>query len=136
MTRELRTQAVVSETEPGNATVAAGSASLVAILTLLVLAMPAGAQTKNSCLDCHGILPPPYEVSAQQFADDIHERKGLGCVGCHGGDPSKDDAPAAMSRAAGFRGKIKRAQIPALCANCHSDAAFMRRFRVVLPQVR
>jgi len=33
-----------------------------------------------------------------------------------------------MGRAAGFRGKILRAQTPALCARCHSDAAYMRQF--------
>ncbi len=38
-----------------------------------------------------------------------------------------------MSRAAGFRGKIQRAQVPALCATCHSDAAYMRQFN---PSVR
>ena len=34
----------------------------------------------------------------------------------------------AMSKAAGFRGKIERSQIPALCGRCHSDAAFMRQY--------
>ena len=33
-----------------------------------------------------------------------------------------------MSRAAGFRGKIQRAQVPALCASCHADAALMRKY--------
>ncbi len=33
-----------------------------------------------------------------------------------------------MGRPAGFRGKILRAQIPALCVRCHSDAAYMRQF--------
>ena len=34
----------------------------------------------------------------------------------------------AMSKAAGFRGKIERSQIPALCGGCHSDGAFMRKY--------
>jgi hypothetical protein len=34
----------------------------------------------------------------------------------------------AMSKSAGFRGKIERNQIPALCGRCHSDAAFMRQY--------
>ncbi len=34
----------------------------------------------------------------------------------------------AMNKAAGFRGKIERSQIPALCARCHSDGAFMRKY--------
>jgi hypothetical protein len=39
----------------------------------------------------------------------------------------------AMSKAAGFRGKIVRSQIPELCGRCHSDAAFMRKYN---PSVR
>jgi hypothetical protein len=34
----------------------------------------------------------------------------------------------AMSKAAGFRGKIVRKQIPELCGHCHSDGAFMRKY--------
>ncbi len=34
----------------------------------------------------------------------------------------------AMSKAAGFRGKIQRNQIPELCGRCHSDGAFMRKY--------
>jgi hypothetical protein len=34
----------------------------------------------------------------------------------------------AMSKSAGFRGKIERRQIPALCGRCHSDGAFMRQY--------
>ena len=33
-----------------------------------------------------------------------------------------------MSKAAGFRGKIERKQIPQLCGGCHSDGAFMRKY--------
>jgi hypothetical protein len=104
-------------------------------ILMLCLAATAAAQTpprpapaKDSCVECHAIMPPPYEVSPQKFAEDVHARKGLRCVDCHGGDPSQDDAPAAMNPRAGFRGKIQRAQIPAFCGSCHSDPAYMRRF--------
>ena len=33
-----------------------------------------------------------------------------------------------MSKAAGFRGKIERKDVPALCGRCHSDAAYMRQY--------
>jgi len=85
------------------------------------------AETQNTCLDCHGTLDPPLRVSAEQFAPDIHSQKGLTCASCHGGDPTKADMDA-MSKAAGFRGKIERSKIPALCGSCHSDAAFMRKY--------
>jgi len=34
----------------------------------------------------------------------------------------------AMSKAAGFRGRIQRSQIPEVCGRCHSDPAFMRQY--------
>jgi len=89
--------------------------------------LAASGQSKNSCLDCHSLLDPPLRVTSEQFAQDIHSQKGLTCAACHGGDPSKD-GDEAMSRAAGFRGKPDRKQIPELCGKCHSDAAYMRQY--------
>lgn len=97
---------------------------------LLGMALCSGtvcAQTQNTCLDCHGALDPPLQVTEQQFSSDIHSRQGLTCASCHGGDPTKADLEA-MSKAAGFRGKIERKNIPELCGRCHSDAAFMRKY--------
>jgi hypothetical protein len=93
----------------------------------LLMAASAWAQAPNTCLDCHSALEPPQQVTAEHFAADIHAQKGLTCASCHGGDPTKDDDQA-MSKAAGFRGHIKRSQIPELCASCHSDATYMHKF--------
>ena len=99
-----------------------------------LLAAPAlDAQPKNSCIGCHGTFDPPLGVNADEFAGSIHAQKGLLCTSCHGGDSSSDDMTVAMGKAAGFRGHIERAQIPALCGKCHSDAAYMRGFN---PSVR
>jgi hypothetical protein len=100
--------------------------------TFVLLAMGlfggmARAQAQNTCLDCHGALDPPLQVTEQQFASDIHSQKGLTCASCHGGDPTKGDMDA-MSKAAGFRGKIGRKDVPVLCGRCHSDGAFMRKY--------
>lgn len=95
---------------------------------LVLLAAPAAAQSKNSCLDCHSSLPDPIGVSQDKFSHDIHSQKGLTCASCHGGDPTKDDADQAMSRKAGWKGKIERASIPGLCGSCHSNPAFMRTY--------
>jgi hypothetical protein len=101
------------------------------VVALLLLMFFCGglacAQQQNTCLDCHSALDPPLQVTAEMFAQDIHSQKGLTCASCHGGDPTKAD-PDAMSKSAGFRGKIGRSQIPALCGSCHSDAAFMRKY--------
>jgi hypothetical protein len=101
--------------------------ALLLLSVLLVCGGLARAQTASTCLDCHGALDPPLQVTAEQFAQDIHSQKGLTCASCHGGDPTKADLDA-MSKKAGFRGKIQRSQIPALCGGCHSDGAFIRKY--------
>lgn len=96
------------------------------LLLLLVFCGAARPQTQNTCLDCHSLLDPPLQVTQEQFSRDIHAQKGLTCASCHGGDPTHRDADA-MSKQAGFRGSVRRAQIPELCGRCHSDAVFMRQ---------
>ena len=100
---------------------------LVAVWSLCV-GLPVSAQTKNSCLDCHSNLPEPLDVSVETYRQNIHGQKGLTCAACHGGDASSDDPERAMSRAAGWKGKIERKQIPELCASCHSDAERMKKY--------
>jgi predicted CXXCH cytochrome family protein len=95
---------------------------------LILGAAAANGQSKNSCLDCHSNLPEPLGVSQEKFSQDIHAQRGLTCASCHGGDPSSDDPDKAMSRKAGWRGKIDRKQIPQLCGTCHSDPAYIRQF--------
>src|SRR6202162_1695779 len=101
---------------------------LSSLLAALLLGSVARAQTRNSCLDCHSALDPPYKVTAEQFSQDIHAQKGLTCASCHGGDPTSDDADKAMSPKAGWKGKIDRKQIPQLCGSCHSNPAYIRQF--------
>ncbi len=103
-----------------------GLGTLALILSVGFWAWPTSAQ-QSSCVDCHGSLDPPLQVTAEQFARDIHFQKGLTCASCHGGDPTKADMDA-MSKQAGFRGKVQRSQVPEFCGRCHSDAAYMRQY--------
>jgi hypothetical protein len=104
------------------------AAMKMAGLLMIFSGLVCAAQTKNSCLDCHSVLPDPYAVTPETFSQDIHAQKGLTCVSCHGGDPTSDDAGVAMSKKAGWKGHIDRKQIPDLCGRCHSDAAYMKQF--------
>ncbi len=98
-------------------------------VSLLLLAGAALAQAApNSCLECHSALDGTLQKPAALYSDDIHRGRGIGCNGCHGGDPSTDDPEASMSPAKGFLGKIARTAIPKLCARCHSDASYMHKF--------
>ena len=54
-------------------------------------------------------------MKEDDYNHDIHAQKGLTCANCHGGDPVNDEN--AMSKKAGFKGKIKRADIPSLVVN-------------------
>ncbi len=62
---------------------------------------------------------PQAKSPADLFINDIHRQRGLTCVDCHENDV-RITAP-------------KRTQIAALCARCHSDLNYMRRFN---PQMR
>ncbi|MDE3187460.1 MAG: cytochrome c3 family protein [Acidobacteriota bacterium] len=108
-----------------------GMARGAVALSLLALTASLGygqRQTKNSCLDCHSVLPEPLGVTQETFSHDIHAQKGLTCVSCHGGDAVTDDPTQSMSRKAGWKGKIDRRQIPALCGSCHSNPNYMRQY--------
>ena len=96
-------------------------------LLLWALTSALAAPPKDSCMTCHAALDGKLAEPAKQFASDIHHQAGLGCADCHGGNPN-DDSMNAMSRAKGFRGAPKKAQIPEFCARCHSDIAYMHRF--------
>lgn len=83
---------------------------------------------ETSCFTCHSELEMEPTRNAR---DDIHFQKGLSCHDCHGGNPlagADGDMDAAHDPAHGFRGKPTREQVPQFCANCHSDATFMKRF--------
>jgi hypothetical protein len=108
---------------------------LLALCTALTLGLcgRVQAQVKSSCLDCHSGMPEPTGIAQEQYAADIHAQRGLTCASCHGGNPNADDPDSAMSKAAGFRGHISKADVPGLCGKCHADGAYMRQFN---PSVR
>lgn len=99
---------------------------VVAMLEALTIAQSPPNVPANTCLDCHSSMDKPLQVTAEQYAEDVHSGRGLTCVNCHGGDPTSADN--AMDPKRGFRGRIDRKDVPALCGTCHADAAYMRQF--------
>lgn len=97
---------------------------------------PAQAATTpgGTCLTCHLQLDEPaLKNPAVGFQHDVHDRPGLGCVACHGGDPTADDPEDAMSAKHGFKGAPKPGEIPRLCGSCHANEVLIRKFAPNLP---
>jgi len=106
------------------------------VLVLITFIIAAGAQqadNNSTCVVCHRDQDPPLSTPVEQLKTSIHNNPKLSCAGCHGGDPTAEDADMAMSKAKGFIGKPSPEQIPKLCSKCHSSAAFMRTFNPNVP---
>lgn len=97
---------------------------------LLVLGASPSAAQDNSCQTCHrDQQSAALSTPVRDFAlTDVHREKGFTCVDCHGGDGTAADAAKAMAPSAGFRGKPSGEAIIKVCARCHSDAEFMRKY--------
>ncbi len=94
---------------------------------------PSDSVARDMCASCHEALPMERlsQPVTRYQADDIHAQRGLGCVSCHGGDPS---APgfASMDPRKGFVGRPVGRQVVQVCGRCHADAAFMRQYNPAL----
>jgi predicted CXXCH cytochrome family protein len=96
----------------------------VAIAVGLLVGLPGPARAADSCLDCHRVM----EGTSIPFQNDIHFKRGLSCVDCHGGDPSSPDQNIAMSAAKGFRVRVTREGMAEYCGRCHGNATFMQKY--------
>ncbi len=83
---------------------------------------------ENSCISCHTELGGEHEQITADWAESVHAQQGVGCVSCHGGDPTQDDAEEAMSPEAGYLGPLPKERIPGLCGSCHSRVDLMRPY--------
>jgi len=95
-----------------------------------------GKHAVDTCATCHAALDDPRltpPAAAAAVGADVHRQQGITCAGCHGGDPTAEDAADAMDPKRGFRGKLAHTAIPELCGSCHSDAAFMLSYAPNIP---
>src|SRR5215471_9353426 len=80
----------------------------------------------NVCVECHTKLDGVLKVAVTESIASVHGHKGMSCETCHGGNAS--DATHAKGPGSGFRGHIKREDIPGLCGSCHADVSHMKQF--------
>jgi hypothetical protein len=102
--------------------------SVLALVAMLAAAHAADTESENTCLKCHLLLADQLQAPAAAFKSDVHNQSGLGCAGCHGGDPKADQPQDAMDPAKGFRSVPAAAQIPGLCGGCHQNAALIKQY--------
>ena len=91
------------------------------------------AGTTSSCVECHLGLDGELQQPAKLSVQDVHFQNGLSCDSCHGGDPTAYSPDEAMSAKKGYIGRPAHNKIATLCASCHSNPVFMRRYN---PQAR
>jgi hypothetical protein len=90
---------------------------------------------ENTCIACHQELGGKHAQITADWAEGIHAAQGVGCVSCHGGDPTQADAEAAMSPEAGYLGPLAKDRIPGLCGSCHTRVDLMRPFDLPTDQL-
>jgi hypothetical protein len=93
-------------------------------LMLLLLGASSAWTASDTCFDCHMVVKGP----SNKFVNDIHYKNGISCVHCHGGDP-QEDSDLAMRADRGFKPYPLRAGQSDFCGTCHSDAAYMRKYK-------
>jgi hypothetical protein len=90
---------------------------------------------ENTCITCHLELGGKHAQITADWQESIHAQRGVGCVSCHGGDPTKADAAEAMSPEAGYLGPLPKDRIPGLCGSCHTRVDLMRPFDLPTDQL-
>lgn len=105
--------------------------NILSILFMLLLISSTGLANENNCLNCHSDMEDD-DGPAHLITRDIHFQKGLGCVGCHGGDEALEDMDE-VRETKSYRGVPDHREVPQFCASCHSDAAYMHEHNPKLP---
>jgi hypothetical protein len=90
---------------------------------------------ENTCVSCHLDLGGKHAQITSDREESVHAAQGVGCVSCHGGDPTQTDAEASMSPEAGYLGPLPKDRIPGLCGSCHTRVDLMRPFDLPTDQL-
>ena len=105
----------------------------ILVVAALPVALWGESPGVDQCMSCHLELEDKeLHAPARLLEQDIHNRQGLACADCHGGDPTSDDEDISMDEAVGFVGIPSRAEISGFCGRCHSDATYIRQYNPAL----
>lgn len=88
----------------------------------VALLLLSAANAEDKCLACHSQMG---DKPSKMFLGDVHNKKGITCAGCHGGNSNTDEVEEAMNSKKGYLGVPSGDAISQACANCHSNASRM-----------
>lgn len=100
----------------------------ILFLTPLLAFLPALGADANSCAECHASQVERLSAPVVLWETSIHQKAGIQCVGCHGGNAWSDKKKQAHSQSNGWIGKPDAVQTVKLCGTCHGDTAFMKQY--------
>ncbi len=83
-----------------------------------------GNKTANSCINCHLKLPSSSFIGmrSHMWKGSIHQKHGLTCNDCHGGNPNaktKKEAHKGVLSSSNPKSKVYYKNIPSTCGKCH-----------------
>jgi hypothetical protein len=90
----------------------------------LLLSVASSASSGGACPDCDARQHTSVRAITEEFAADIHSKKGIRCDACHAGV----DAEYGHGKAVAPKYSIQRERIPQLCGSCHADANRIKQF--------
>jgi hypothetical protein len=93
-----------------------------------LIAQEAVGKRSDTCIECHEKMGGIYAKLVADFRNSTHWEMGMGCIDCHGGDPTSGDVSVAMSPDNGYIGIPDRAKIIEVCGSCHSNPEYMKKF--------
>ena len=96
-----------------------GRILILIVLAGLMTAVPARSETPGEtvCIQCHGGQSGALGAPVKDWQGSVHQRNGVSCHDCHGGDPG--DFANAMSPERGFIGAPDYEKVPEFCGRCH-----------------